>query len=117
MSSPYGTSENWTVGGGRPQRGLRLKKGTRMLRIRTKGRVSWQGQPERPRTHPGIPHAELPRHVCAECFGPRSHYRRGPFCARCETALFGNSRDGYQAFLRSERARNREAVRKRARAS
>jgi hypothetical protein len=100
---------------GSEYRGVPLRRGTRLIRVRTARRAPQQGQPGRPVTNPAIPHRELPRHVCAECFGPRSHYRRGPFCARCERELFGNSRDGYQAFIRSERARNLAAARKRAR--
>ena len=82
------------------------------MRIRTMGRTSWQGQPDRPVTHPRIPHKELQPHVCAECFGPRSHYRKGPFCTRCERALFGNETTGYESFIRSERARRAQAARK-----
>jgi hypothetical protein len=100
---------------GSEYRGVPLRKGTRLIRVRTARRVPQQGQPDRPLTHPGIPHEQLPRHACAECFGPRSHYRRGPFCAECERDLFGDSLDGYQSFIRSERARQVQAARKRTR--
>lgn len=101
-----------TKPGNEEYRGARLKKGTRMIRMRSARRAPQQGQPERVPTHPDVPHKQLPRHVCAECFGPRSHYRRGPFCALCERKLFGSSLDGYQSFIRSERARRTMAARK-----
>jgi hypothetical protein len=100
-------------GGYQEYRGARLRRGTRLIRLRSARRVPWQGQPDRPATHPAIPHRELPRHTCAECFGPRSHYSQALFCSRCERELFG--RNGYQSFIRSERARNLAAARKRVR--
>jgi hypothetical protein len=75
-------------------RGSRLRKGTRMLRMRSERRWPQQGQPERPVTDPRIPHQDREEHFCGECFGPRN---------------------GYVCFLRSERARRREAVKKAAR--
>lgn len=95
--------------------GVPLRKGVRLIRVRTARRVPQQGQPDRPLTHPGIPHADREKHACAECFGPRSRYRDGPFCYKCELALFGDGRSGYQSFIRSERARNVQAARKRER--
>lgn len=92
--------------------GRHLPRGTRMLRIRTTRRAVQQGQPERPLTHESIPHEQQHKHVCAECFGPRSGYRRGLFCFQCERALFGDGSDGYQAFVRSERARQRERAKR-----
>jgi hypothetical protein len=56
-------------------------------------------------------------HVCAECFGPRSRYRQGQFCTRCERRLFdGNEHTGYTSFIRRERRltvefRKRQAAR------
>jgi hypothetical protein len=96
-------------------RGSRLRKGTRLLRMRSERRWPQQGQPERPVTDPRIPHQDREEHFCGECFGPRNRYRDGPFCARCEQDLFGDGRSGYVCFLRSERARRREAVKKAAR--
>jgi hypothetical protein len=94
-------------------RGRRLPRGTRMLRMRSTGRRPQQGQPARPVTDPErIPHQDQEEHFCAECFGPRSRYRDGPFCARCEQDLFGDGRSGYTRFIRSERARRREAAKK-----
>jgi hypothetical protein len=94
-------------------RGRQLPRGTRMLRMRSERRWPQQGQPERPVTDPRIPHQGREEHFCGECFGPRNRYRDGPFCARCEGTLFGD--EGYVCFLRSERARRREAARKAAR--
>jgi hypothetical protein len=88
------------------------RKGTRMLRWRTLGRVPQQGQPERPIVDKDTPHAEPEHHVCAECFGSRSRYQEGPFCYQCERTLFGNGRTGYTHFIRSERQRNIMAERK-----
>lgn len=92
----------------------RWRKGTRALRMRTVIRAGFvPGQPAAPETGHGTrPRGNPERHTCAECFGPRSAYRRGPFCARCELALFGDSRDGYQKFVRTERARRREATKR-----
>jgi hypothetical protein len=96
-------------------RGTRLRRGTRMLRMRSAKRFPQQGQPERPLTHPGIPHEPRQEHACAECFGPRSRYRKGQFCFRCEQALFGDGTGGYERFIASERQRRAEAAKRRAR--
>jgi hypothetical protein len=77
------------------------------------------GQPVRPRTDPKhVPPTPLQvlreRHVCAECFGPRSRIRAKNghlFCAVCERALFGDDRSGQDSFIRSERARRAQAIR------
>jgi ParB/RepB/Spo0J family partition protein len=95
-------------------RGRSLKKGTRMIRMRSARRLPQQGQPERPVTHPGIPHAEREGHTCSECFGPRNRYREGQFCYQCEKALFGDGSSGYGKFVRSERQRRAEAAKRRA---
>jgi hypothetical protein len=108
-------SDEYRANSGSEYRDVPLRRGTRLIRVRTARRVPQQGQPDRPLTHPRIPHAGREEHVCAECFGPRSRYRDGQFCARCERDLFGDSRDGYGSFIRSERARNVQAARKRAR--
>ena len=55
--------------------------------------------------HPAPKPSKLEHHICAECFGPRSRYRRGQFCAKCERELFGSEREGYASFIRSERRR------------
>ena len=94
-------------------RGRPLRRGSRVMRIRSMGRTPWQGQPDRPVTHPSIRHQETEAHVCAECFGVRSRYRKGPFCTRCERDLFGDATMGDETFIRSERARQTAAARKR----
>jgi hypothetical protein len=87
-----------------------------MLRMRSARRWPQQGQPFRPVTDPErVPHADREEHVCAECFGPRSRYRRGPFCYQCERFLFGNGTSGYESFVRSERQRRTEAAKRAAR--
>lgn len=88
-----------------PYRGRHLRKGTRMLRTRTLYRAGNPGQPVPELTDPKRIRAQgnPARHTCSECFGPRSAYRRGYFCARCEQALFGTSYNGQAAFIRSER--------------
>jgi hypothetical protein len=91
-------------------RGSRLRKGTRLIRMRSGRRAPQQGQPPRPLTHPGIPHEPRQEHACAECFGPRSRYRRGQFCYQCEQALFGDGTAGYELFIRSEKRRRAEAA-------
>ena len=97
---------------GRPARppsvSPRWRKGTRTMRLRTAMRAAGaNGQPAAPVTEPDrIKSQGNPaRHTCAECFGPRSTYRQGPFCARCERELFGDSFNGYKRFIRSERLR------------
>jgi hypothetical protein len=92
--------------------GRRMRKGTRMLRWRTLSRVPQQGQPERPIIDPGLPRSKPVHLTCAECFGPRSRYQDGPFCYQCERALFGDGRQGYTRFIRSERQRRVMARRK-----
>ena len=100
---------------GSEYRGVPLRRGTRLIRVRNAKRAPQQGQPDRPVTHPGIPHACREEHACAECFGPRNRYQDGPFCFRCERELFGDGRSGYRSFIRSERARQVQKARKRAR--
>jgi hypothetical protein len=96
-------------------RGRQLRKGTRLVRMRSAKRVPEQGQPYRPLTHPAIPRGEPETHTCAECFGPRSRYRKGQFCYQCEQALFGNGTSGYEEFIASERARRAAAGKRAAR--
>lgn len=93
-------------------RGTRLRRGTRMLRMRSTRRWPQQGQPATPPTHPAIPHMPREEHVCAECFGPRSRYRKGQFCFRCERALFGDGTSGYESFIQSEKQRRVEAAKR-----
>src|SRR5690349_21619912 len=90
------------------------KKGTRALRWRTLGRagLTGTGQPRVDYDPVEKPQGNPPKHVCAECFGPRSAYRRGFFCTRCERALFGNENAGYESFIRSQR-KHMSYVRKR----
>jgi hypothetical protein len=86
------------------------------MRLRTARQATGaNGQPQAPVTGHGVrPQGNPARHTCAECFGPRSVYRQGLFCARCELALFGDEFSGYQRFIRSERQR-RVSVRRRLR--
>ena len=86
------------------------------MRLRTARQATGaNGQPAAPPAGYGIkPQGNPARHTCAECFGPRSAYRQGLFCARCERVLFGDSLNGYQRFIRSERQR-RVSVRRRLR--
>jgi hypothetical protein len=90
------------------------RRGTRVIRPRTFRRGGRPGQPLAPPTDPKRIYPSAPeRHYCAECFGPRNRYQEGPFCARCERALFGDPRLGYKSFIRSERQRNIHRERRR----
>jgi hypothetical protein len=99
-----------------PNASPRWRKGTRAVRLRTARRATGaNGQPQAPVTGHGARPQDLPKGLtCAECFGPRSAYRQGLFCARCERALFGDEFNGYQRFIRSER-QHQTAVRQRLR--
>jgi hypothetical protein len=110
-------SESYGVPARPPSIPPRWRKGTRAIRLRTARRAgAASGQPRAPVTDPGrVRHRGLAKHTCGECFGPRSAYRDSLFCNRCELALFGDSRAGYQRFLRSERARTREMAKRRPR--
>lgn len=96
----------------------RWRKGTRTMHIRTLVRSGTvPGQPYAPVTDPHrIEHADVPQHVCGECFGPRRHSNLGRlFCEQCMIRLFGG-RWFYDSFIRSERARTtRRLTRLRAR--
>ena len=83
--------------------------------MRSARRFPQQGQPARPATHPDIPHQPREEHRCAECFGPRSRYRKGQFCSGCERALFGDGTMGYASFIRSETQHQAELRKRRAR--
>lgn len=85
-----------------------MRAGTRMLRVRTLRRVPSPAQPERVTTDPRVEHRPVTRHTCSECFGPRSMYAGGFFCARCEQELFGMAGYAYKSFIRSEKARRRK---------
>lgn len=73
------------------------------------------GQPERPLTDPlRVPHRGLARHTCGWCGGPRSHSnattrRSRVLCHQCMRAEFP---EGYDQFVRTERARTREREKK-----
>jgi hypothetical protein len=86
------------------------------MRLRTaRAAGNRPGQPEAVITDPlRIPAQGHPvrGHRCGECFGPRSAYRRGLFCSRCEREMFGSESDGYGKFIRSERARMRHVLRR-----
>lgn len=102
----------------------RVRKGTRMLRY-SHARVAHiagvPGHAAAPLTDPErIPHQEATTHVCGWCGGTVSHNNRAMnrsrlLCHSCMRAEFGGP-DSYDAFIRSERARQRERAKRISRA-
>jgi hypothetical protein len=78
------------------------------MRMRTEHRAGRQpGQPVPVTTEPErFPRKEkAEHHYCGECFGPRNAYEKRLFCNPCMDKMFSMGSWGYDAFLRSCRAR------------
>jgi hypothetical protein len=86
-----------------------------MMRWRTYARLgNTNGQPGIPLDRPeDTPHQQVKKHICGWCGGPRSHLSTTHvstarvLCHLCMRAEFGGYQ-GYDSFIRSERARHRK---------